>query len=56
MEVIIMDQDRSALLQMLDRGIDDMENNRELPAEEALRKVDLIREMRRYEKEKSAVH
>ena len=35
------------ILRMLDRGIDDMEAGRELPLEEAFRKITELRESRR---------
>lgn len=35
------------LLQMLDRGIDDMEAKRELPLEDAFRKITELRDIRR---------
>ena len=35
------------ILRMLDRGIDDMEAGRELPLEEAFRKITELRDVRR---------
>lgn len=35
------------LLQMLDRGIDDMETGRELPLDEAFQKITELRDIRR---------
>ena len=35
------------ILRMLDRGIDDMETGRELPLEEAFRKITELRDVRR---------
>ena len=35
------------LLQMLDRGIDDMEADRELPLDEAFQKITELRDIRR---------
>ncbi len=40
-------QDDDKLLGMLDRGIDDMESGRELPLEDAFRKIMDLREARR---------
>ena len=40
-------QDQKALLRMLDRGIDDMEAGREMPIEEAFRKISELRYMYR---------
>ncbi len=40
-------QDDDKLLGMLDRGIDDMESGRELPLEDAFRKITDLREARR---------
>ena len=43
-------EDRSvdpSLLYALERGINDMENGRELPIEEAMKKVEAIRKARR---------
>ena len=40
--VIKNDQGKEALFRMLDRGIDDMEEGRELPLEEALNAVDRL--------------
>ncbi len=54
MEVVVMNKEKDVLLSMLDRGIDDMESGREFPVNEALEKVNLIREMRKREREKSA--
>lgn len=42
----ILQQDDD-LLQMLDRGIDDMEAGRELPLEEAFQKITELRDIRR---------
>ncbi len=42
----ILQQDDD-LLQMLDRGIDDMEANRELPIDEAFQKITELRDIRR---------
>lgn len=39
--------ERSQLLKMLDRGIDDMEAGHELPIEEAFRKISELRVVRR---------
>ena len=38
-------QDQKALLRMLDRRIDDMEAGREMPIEEAFRKISELRYM-----------
>ena len=40
--VIRNDQGKEELFRMLDRGIDDMEEGRELPLEEALNAVDRL--------------
>lgn len=40
-------QEDKSLLQLLDRGIDDMENDRELPVEEAFEKITELRNVRR---------
>lgn len=40
-------QEEESLLRLLDRGIDDMEAGRELPLEEAFRKISEIRDNRR---------
>ena len=40
--VIRNDQGKEELFRMLDRGIDDMEEGRELPFEEALNAVDRL--------------
>ena len=40
-------QENSHLLRMLDRGIDDMEAGRELPLEDAFRKITELRDARR---------
>lgn len=40
-------KDSQSLMNMLDRGIDDMEAGRELPLKEALEKVSELREIRR---------
>ena len=45
--VIRNDQGKEELFRMLDRGIDDMEEGRELPLEEALNAVDRIVERRK---------
>ena len=45
--VIKNDQGKEALFRMLDRGIDDMEEGRELPLEEALNAVDRLVERRK---------
>ena len=37
----------SSLMQLLDRGIDDMESGNELPLKEAMARVDEIRDRRR---------
>ena len=42
--VLLQDDD---LLQMLDRGIDDMEAGRELPLDEAFQKITVLRDIRR---------
>ncbi|MCM1082372.1 MAG: hypothetical protein NC393_06415 [Clostridium sp.] len=42
----ILQQDDD-LLQMLDRGIDDMEADRELPIDEAFQKITELRDIRR---------
>lgn len=42
--VLLQDDD---LLQMLDRGIDDMEAGRELPLDEAFPKITELRDIRR---------
>ncbi len=42
--VLLQDDD---LLQMLDRGIDDMEAGRELPLDEAFQKITELRDIRR---------
>ncbi len=42
----ILQQDDD-LLQMLDRGIDDMEAGRELPLDEAFQKITELRDIRR---------
>lgn len=41
------ENDDKSLLRMLDRGIDDMEEGRELPLEEAMKKISEIRNSRR---------
>lgn len=40
-------QNDTLLLRMLDRGIDDMETKRELPLEDAFRKITELRNIRR---------
>lgn len=45
--VIKNDQRKEELFRMLDRGIDDMEEGRELPLEEALNAVDRLVERRK---------
>lgn len=45
--VIRNDQGKEELFRMLDRGIDDMEEGRELPLEEALNAVDRLVERRK---------
>lgn len=40
-------KDSQSLLNMLDRGIDDMEAGRELPLKEAFEKISELREIRR---------
>lgn len=40
-------QQEADLLQMLDRGIDDMEAGRELPVDEAFQKITELRDIRR---------
>lgn len=40
-------RDSHSILKMLDRGIDDMEAERELPLDEALRKISELRAIRR---------
>lgn len=40
-------QENNHLLRMLDRGIDDMEAGRELPLEDAFRKITELRHARR---------
>ena len=45
--VIKNDQGKEELFRMLDRGIDDMEEGRELPLEEALNAVDRLVERRK---------
>ena len=40
-------QENEILCRMLDRGIDDMEERRELPVEEAFKKITELRNMRR---------
>lgn len=45
--VIKNDQGKEELLRILDRGIDDMEEGRELPLEEALNAVDRLVERRK---------
>ncbi|VUX17990.1 Uncharacterised protein [[Ruminococcus] torques] len=40
-------QENNHLLRMLDRGIDDMEAGRELPLEDAFRKITELRDARR---------
>lgn len=40
-------QENNHLLRMLDRGIDDMEAGRELPLEDAFRKITELRDNRR---------
>ena len=47
-------QENNHLLRMLDRGIDDMEAGRELPLEDAFRKITELRDARRNAKFKSA--
>ena len=42
-----MEQGENELLRMLDRGIDDMENGKELPLEEAFQKISELRTIRR---------
>lgn len=39
--------EKENVLRMLDRGIDDMENGRELPLEEAFQKIKELRDNRR---------
>lgn len=39
--------DKETLLKMMDRGIDDMEANRELPLDEAFEKITELRNIRR---------
>lgn len=39
--------DKETLLRMLDRGIDDMEEGRELPLDEAFKKITELRTVRR---------
>lgn len=46
-------QENNHLLRMLDRGIDDMEAGRELPLEDAFRKITELRDARRNAKFKS---
>lgn len=43
-------QDRTYVLDMLDRCIDDMEIGRELPLDKAFEKVTELRDKRRYER------
>lgn len=43
-------QDRTYVLDMLDRGIDDMEMGRELPLDKAFEKIKELRDKRRYER------
>lgn len=43
-------QDRTYVLDMLDRGIDDMEMGRELPLDKAFEKITELRDKRRYER------
>lgn len=45
--VIKHDQEKEELFRILDRGIDDMEEGRELPLEEALNAVDRLVERRK---------
>lgn len=45
--VIKNNQEKEELFRMLDRGIDDMEEGRELPLEEALNAVDRLVERRK---------
>ena len=40
-------QENEILCRMLDRGMDDMEERRELPVEEAFKKITELRNMRR---------
>lgn len=40
-------QEENDILHMLDRGIDDMEADRELPLEEAFQKISELRKIRR---------
>ena len=53
MEITAMDrlnqkqENDTHLLRMLDRGIDDMEAKRELPLEDAFRKITELRDIRR---------
>jgi hypothetical protein len=42
------DNSKDMLYQMLDRGIDDMEQGRELPVNEAFDKISELREIRTY--------
>ena len=44
---MIITQHSHHLLRMLDRGIDDMEAGRELPLEDAIRKITELRDARR---------
>ena len=43
----ILQQEDEELLQMLDRGIDDMEAGRELPIDDAFQKIEELRNTRR---------
>ena len=47
--------ENESFLRMLDRGIDDMEAGRELPLDDALKKITELRDARRME-EKQEVH
>ncbi len=47
-----MNQPQNGLVQALDRGIDDMETQRELPMGEAFQKITELRNNRRNEKNK----
>ena len=46
----VSEEDKENLFRLLDRGIDDMETGRELPAEEAFEMITKLRTARRNER------
>jgi hypothetical protein len=46
-DVTLVKEEEQSILRLLDRGIDDMEANRELPLDEAFQKIKELRESRR---------